>query len=274
MIEPELLLSVTDLGVSVGPTELIGGIDLSVTAGEWLSVIGPNGAGKTTLLRALAGLTPHRGSIRVAGLDVSTASPRQLAHRLAVVVQTPTVPERITVRDLVLLGRTAHLGWLQSEGRRDHQLVEQMLIRLALDPLAERDVATLSGGELQRVLLARALVQEPQLLLLDEPTSALDLGHQMEVLDLVDQLRREHGVTVVSTMHDLSLAGEFADRLLLLDRGRIAAQGTPVEVLQAELVERIYRTPVTVLPPDPAQGRQGPVVLQRRPARPSPRPDR
>ncbi len=269
MIEPDNLLSANDLGVWVGPTQLIGAIDLTVVAGEWVSVIGPNGAGKTTLLRALAGITPYFGSVRVAGLEVSAASPRALAHRLALVVQSPIVPERITVRDLVLLGRTAHLGWLQSEGRHDHWLVDRMLARLALEPLAARDVATLSGGELQRVLLARALVQEPQLLLLDEPTSALDLGHQMEVLDLVDQLRREHGVTVVSTMHDLSLAGEFADRLVLLDRGRIARQGPPTEVLEADLVERIYRTPVTVLPPDPAQGRHGPVVLQRRPVRPS-----
>jgi len=256
-----------DIGVTVPgahrrrPSVLLAGVDLTAAPGEWLTIVGPNGAGKSTLLRAVAGLHPYTGSITVGGHQVRATPPRLLATRIAMVVQQPTIPVATTVADYVLLGRTAHLGWLQREGRRDRLLVAGVLGRLNLDRFAERHLETLSGGELQRVLLARALVQQPDVLLLDEPTSALDVGHQVEVLELVDRLRAEHGLTVLSTMHDLTLAGEFTDRLLLLDRGRPVRDGTPTEVLEPELLRRTYGAEVTVLPPDPAQGRRGPVVV-------------
>lgn len=267
--EPVTVVRADQLTVTVrprgrAPIDLVGGIYLSVVAGEWLTVIGPNGAGKSTLLRAMAGLMPYHGSLRVGEHEVATASPRTLARQLAVVVQRPTIPVATTVADHVMLGRTAHLGWLQGEGVRDRVLVAEVLDQLGLTAMADRDLATLSGGELQRVLLARALVQQPRVLLLDEPTSALDVGHQMEVLALVDALRRDHGLTVISTMHDLTLAGEFTDRLVLLDGGAVVRQGTPVEVLDPTLLEQTYRTAVTVLGPDPTQGRRGPVVIPRR----------
>lgn len=243
------------------PAVLLDGVDLTVAPGEWLTIVGPNGAGKSTLLRAVAGLRPYAGSITACGHEVRTTSPRVLATRIAMVAQQPIIPVATTVADYVLLGRTAHLGWLQREGRRDQLLVAEVLAQLSLDRFADRHLETLSGGELQRVLLARALVQQPAVLLLDEPTSALDVGHQLEVLELVDELRTDHGLTVLSTMHDLTLAGEFTDRLLLLDDGRPVRDGTPVEVLEADLLRRTYGAEVTVLPPDPAAGRRGPVVV-------------
>lgn len=270
MLTPDPVVSARDVQVAVAvpgrkdPAVLLTGVDLSVAPGEWMTIVGPNGAGKSTLLRAVAGLRPYAGSIVVAGGEVRGTPPRTLATRIAMLVQQPTIPIATTVADYVLLGRTAHLGWLQREGRRDRDLVAGVLAQLHLQRFADRHLETLSGGELQRVLLARALVQQPAVLLLDEPTSALDVGHQLEVLELVDQLRREHGLTVLSTMHDLTLAGEFTDRLLLLDAGRAVRDGTPVEVLEPELLRRTYGAAVTVLPPDPAAGRRGPVVVPLR----------
>jgi iron complex transport system ATP-binding protein len=241
-----------DVSVTLGRQRVLDAVSLRVGEAEWLGLIGPNGAGKTTLLRAAVGLVAYTGSIRVEEREVSACGRRELARRMALLPQTPRTPPELTVAEYVLLGRTPHIGYLALEGRADRVAAERALERLALLPFASRPLLSLSGGELQRVVLARALAQEARILLLDEPTSALDLGRQQQVLELVDELRRDTGLTVVSAMHDLSLAGQYAERLLLLDRGRVAAEGAPADVLSAALVAAHYGADVRVLHDDGA----------------------
>ncbi len=222
-------------------------VSASVDEGEWLTVIGPNGAGKSTLLRAVAGLVPRRGTIEIGADDGATLGRRQLARRIALVPQSPWLPPDMRVADYVLLGRTPHLGYLARESRRDLEAADAALLRLDLVELFSRRLGTLSGGERQRVVLARALAQEAPLLLLDEPTSSLDVGRGQQALELVDALRREIGLTVLAAMHDLTLAGQYADRLILLDAGKVVAAGGVRDVLTDELIARHYDADVRVL---------------------------
>jgi iron complex transport system ATP-binding protein len=244
--------------------DVVSGVDLEVRAGEWVGLIGPNGAGKTTLLHVLAGLLPRRevavtGLVTVAGVDPLRASRRVMARRVAVVPQRPVVPPGFTVRQYVLLGRHPHVGPWTGESRRDVAAVADALERLDLAAFARRPATDLSGGELQRVVLARAVVQQPAVLLLDEPTSALDIGHQQTVLDLVDRLRHEGSLTVVAAMHDLTLAGQYADRLVLLDAGQVVADGPASHVLTPELLAKVYEARVRLIEtPD------GPAVVPMR----------
>jgi iron complex transport system ATP-binding protein len=221
-------------------------VSLDVGDGEWLALIGPNGAGKTTVLRALCGLVPFTGSVTIGGKAAAALKRRELARLLAFVPQTPETPPEMTVSEYVLLGRTPYIGYLGSETHADGDAAGRALDRLELRPLAERRLGSLSGGELQRTVLARALAQEAPILLLDEPTTALDLGRQQQVLEIVDSLRAD-GLTVVSTLHDLTLAGQYADRLVLLDRGEVVAEGSPEEVLSVRNVESYYDANVRVV---------------------------
>ncbi|MGK5737397.1 ABC transporter ATP-binding protein [Micromonospora sp. URMC 103] len=249
-------VEVRDLRVALGGTPILAGVDLTVTAGEWVTVIGPNGAGKSTLLRAVGGLLPAPGAVTLFGTPIGSLPRRERARVVATVAQSPVVPAGMSVLDYVLLGRTPYIPPLGRESAADLAVVHEVLDRLDLAGFSRRELATLSGGERQRVFLARALAQGATLLLLDEPTSALDIGHQQEVLDLVDQLRREHGLTVLATMHDLSIAGEYADRMVLLAAGRVAAAGTPREVLTEGLLAEHYRASVRVV-----DGEHGPLVV-------------
>ncbi|GIF74260.1 ABC transporter ATP-binding protein [Asanoa siamensis] len=240
-------VDVHGLHVTLGKTPILRGIDLSVAAGEWVAVIGPNGAGKSTLLRALGGLLPTAGAVSLLGTPVERMRRRARARTVATVAQAPVVPPGMSVFDYVLLGRTPFVSLLGRESATDLAAVRALLDRLDLAGFGGRELDTLSGGERQRVFLARALAQEPSLLLLDEPTSALDIGHQQEVLELVDTLRRDQGLTVVATMHDLSIAGGYADRLVLLAEGVVVAAGTAREVLTEEILSRFYRARVRVV---------------------------
>jgi iron complex transport system ATP-binding protein len=240
-------LDVEGLGVRLGGGEILRDVTLEVTAGSWGCVIGPNGAGKTTLLHAVAGLAPFEGRVGLWGQELRAYPRRERARLVALVPQQPVIPEGVTVEDYVLLGRTPHLGVLGTERRSDLVAVERALGRLELVWAAERRLDTLSGGELQRVVLARALAQEAPLLLLDEPTTGLDLGHQIRVLELVDELRREDGLTVLSTMHDLTLAGRFADRFALLSHGRLVAKGSRTDVLDAAVIAEHFGASVQVI---------------------------
>jgi iron complex transport system ATP-binding protein len=228
-------------------------LDLTVPGGARLGLIGPNGSGKTTLLRAIAGLVPHRGRVRIGDAPPGGLSRRELARRIALVPQSPAVPAGMTVTDYVLLGRTPYIPYLGTETRRDLAIVADVLDHLDLGAFAGRALDSLSGGERQRAVLARALAQQAPVLLLDEPTTGLDVGHQQQVMELVDTLRRDLELTVVSAMHDLTLAGQFADQLVLLDRGRIAAAGPPRAVLTEEVIARHYHASVRVLE-DPGGG--------------------
>jgi len=237
------------LGVSVAidGARLLEGVDLEVAEGEWVSVIGPNGAGKTTLVRAVAGLAPAGGIVELSGRRVGAMSTRQRSQTVALVPQNPVVPAGMTVVDYVLLGRTPHIPLFGVEGPADLAAAREVLEQLELTSLADRRLETLSGGELQRTFLARALAQAAPLLLLDEPTTSLDVGRQQEVLDLVDDLRTSRRLTVVSTMHDLTLAGQYADRLVMLAGGRVVASGSAEAVLTEAHVARYYGARVRVL---------------------------
>jgi iron complex transport system ATP-binding protein len=240
-------LACRQVDVSLGGVPILRGVDLSVGTGEWVSLLGPNGAGKSTLLRFVCGLVRGTGTLEIGGRSAASMSRRDRARLVALVPQAPTVPAGITVADYVLLGRTPHLSPLGVEGPGDLTAVHAALARLDLLGFADRVLSTLSGGERQRVFIARALAQGAPVLLLDEPTTALDVGHQQQVLNLVDQLRHEQGLTVLSTMHDLTLAGQYADRLVLLDAGRVVAAGTATEVLTEDNVRRYYGAHVRIV---------------------------
>jgi iron complex transport system ATP-binding protein len=233
--------------VEAGGRRIVDDVSLTVEPGSWVSLLGPNGAGKTTLLRVLAGLRRFGGTVRLGGRSLAELGRREAARQVALVPQIPILPPAMSVGDYVLLGRTPHLGVLAREGAGDRRAASDALSRLELDALADRALASLSGGELQRAVLARALAQAAPILLLDEPTTALDIGHQQQVLELVDSLRREQDLTVVAAMHDLTTASQYGDRVVLVDRGRIVADGSAPEVLTAERIERLYGARVRVV---------------------------
>ena len=240
-------LGLEGVSVTLGGARIVDRLSCAVEQGEWVALIGPNGAGKTTALRAIAGLVEYDGDVRVLARDARTLARKELARQIALVPQVPVIPGDISVRAYVLLGRTPHLGYFGSEGRTDLRAVDAALEQLDLVPFAERRLDTLSGGERQRATLARALAQDAPVLLLDEPTAALDMGRQQQVLEIVDRLRARRGLTVLSTMHDLTLAGQYADRLLLLDGGHLVAAGTADEVLTRALITEHYGAEVEVV---------------------------
>jgi len=233
--------------VELGGRPVVDGVSFSVERGEWVTLIGPNGAGKTTLLRSVAGLIGHRGEIRLDGDPIRRLRRRDVARRVAVVPQSPLLPGGMTVHEYVLLGRTPYVSYMGSESRHDVAAAEAAVARLDLAELADRELGTLSGGERQRAVLARAIAQQAPLLLLDEPTSALDAGRQQEAMELIDTLRLDAGLTVVGAMHDLTLAGQYASRLILLSSGRVVAHGAAGEVLTEPLIAEHYGARVRVL---------------------------
>ena len=236
--------------VVLGGRPVVDGIDLEIAAGEWLAVIGPNGAGKTTLLRAIARLVPYSGSIALDGRETRDLHRTELSRLVAVVPQDPSTPPWMTVSEYVLLGRTPHLGPLAKEGTQDREVAARALDRLDLLGYRGRLLGTLSGGERQRVVVARALAQEARIVLLDEPTASLDIGHQQQALELLDVLRAESGLTLVAAMHDLTLAAQYADRMVLLDAGRVVADGTPRDVLTEALIGTHYEAAIQVVDVD------------------------
>jgi len=240
------MIETRDLWVRFGPVAAVRGLSLRAEAGGWTALIGPNGAGKTSALRALAGLAVYEGEVLIEERDARRLGRRAVARLVAFVPQKPETPPALTVAEYVLLGRTPHIPYLGGEGRCDREAATQALRRLELERFAGRALGSLSGGELQRAVLARALAQEAPVLLLDEPTTALDLGRQQLVLELVDALRRD-GLTVVTTMHDLTLAGQYAEHLVLLNEGSIVAEGTAAEVLSAPNVSAHYGANVRVV---------------------------
>jgi iron complex transport system ATP-binding protein len=240
------VIETRDLWVRFGPVAAVRGLSLRAESGGWTALIGPNGAGKTSALRALAGLVPFDGEVRIEDQDAGRLGRRALARLIAFVPQKPETPPELTVAEYVLLGRTPHISYLGGEGKRDREAAARALRRLDLEEFAQRPLGSLSGGELQRAVLARALAQEAPILLLDEPTTSLDLGRQQLVLELVDELRQE-GLTVVTTMHDLTLAGQYAEHVVLLDGGSVVAEGSAAEVLSAANLAAHYGANVRVI---------------------------
>lgn len=228
------------------PKPALDSVDLSVPDGTLYAVLGPNGSGKSTLMRALLGGIPSQaGTVRIAGRSLADWDRRELARHVGAVPQAEAMPFPVSVRDLVSMGRFPHLGALSPEGPDDRRAVAEALDRCEVTHLAQRDVQTLSGGELQRVRIARALAQQPHALALDEPTASLDIRHEMAILQLLRGAADE-GITVFLITHHLDLAARFADRILLLDSGRVVADGTPSEVYLADTLQKVYRWPVDV----------------------------
>jgi iron complex transport system ATP-binding protein len=247
------MLNIDQLSVRYGASVAVQAVSESAAAGEWIGLIGANGAGKSSLLRAVAHLVPYDGEVRVGDQEIGRLSTRRRARLVAYVPQQPELPGGMSVLDYTLLGRTPHIGYFGVESRQDRRHCAEVLDRIGLADLADRLLSTLSGGELQRAVLARALAQQAPVLLLDEPTSALDLGRRVDALELVDELRRERGLTVLSAMHDLTLAAQFADRLVLLSAGRVVASGPPAGVLDEELLSASFGGRVRVLTDEDGQ---------------------
>ena len=239
-----------NVGVRLGQATVLDDVSIGISAGEWIAIVGPNGAGKTTLLSVMAGLLGSSGTVSIDGHNLARLSPRQRARMLAYVPQQPEVPPGMSVNSYVLLSRTPHLSPLGVEGPRDFAIVEEVLDQLDLIGLGHRNLESLSGGELQRCHLARALAQSTPIVFLDEPTASLDLGHQQQALDLIERLRRERQITVVMTMHDLTLAAQYSDRIALLSDGRVVAEGSPSQVLESNHLSTLYRARVKVLKVD------------------------
>ncbi|MBO1417223.1 ABC transporter ATP-binding protein [Streptomyces sp. FH025] len=254
-------LAAHGLGLRYGERTIIDGLDLELPGGAVTAIVGPNACGKSTLLRGLVRLLdPAVGTVTLDGADIHRMPARALAKRMGLLPQQPVTPEAVTVEALVRLGRYPHQRMLSPWSKADQAAVEEALERTGTAELRDRQVDRLSGGQRQRVWIALALAQETDLLLLDEPTTFLDLRHQLDVLDLVADLHAEAGRTVVMVLHDLGQAARYADHLVVLKDGRLAAAGPPDEVLTAELVEAVFGVPCRVVP-DPETGT--PLVVPR-----------
>ena len=252
-------LELRDLRVDIGGRPIVSGISMLVPDGEFAGLLGPNGSGKSTILKAIyRALRPAAGQILLDGADLLRLRPRAAARRIAVVAQESPVDFGFTVSELVMIGRTPHKGPFDRDGDSDREIAADAIERVGCADLADRTFHTLSGGEKQRALIARALAQQPDHLLLDEPTNHLDIRYQTEILELVAGL----GVTVLAAVHDLSLAGLFCDTVHLLDRGRLAAAGPPAEVITPAVIRAVYGADVLVVS-HPENG--APQLMQRRP---------
>jgi iron complex transport system ATP-binding protein len=242
------MLRTESLHVSYGSKTVLQDISLEVSPGKILALIGPNGAGKTSLVRAVSGTVPvGSGGVYVNDRDLSQYSTTQRARVLAVVPQARQLGGAYTVDQAVMMGRTAHMSWLGRESEADRAAVHLALQQTNLLDFAQRSIAQLSGGEQQRVLLARALAQSTPVLLLDEPTNHLDLQHQTNLLALVKRLAKEKKLAVMMAMHDLNLVSFFADQVALLVEGRLICAGPPQDVIQADFISEAYQTPVEIV---------------------------
>lgn len=240
-------LEVNDVDSYYGTKKVLEKVDFSVDKGEFFGVIGPNGSGKTTLLRCISGvLKPRSGVVRVNGLNVYTLGERKIAKHIAVVPQASAINFSFTALEIVMMGRNPHISRFRMENERDYKIAENAMELTNTKHLALRPIDTLSGGEQQRVIIARALAQEPKLLLLDEPTVHLDISHQLEIMELIRRLNRDNDIVVVAVFHDLNLAAQYCNRLMLLDSGKVSSIGTPHDVLTPENIRKTYHVDVLV----------------------------
>ena len=241
------MLTVENLQAGYGDKRVLENVTLEVAAGQFLGLLGPNGCGKTTLLRAIRGtLPPQGGCVRLEGRDLQSISKQSLARTMAYLPQDLVVELDFTVRELALMGRSPHLSRFATESDEDRRAADAAMQRADVLHLADRPVTALSGGERRRALIAMCLAQEPRIFLLDEPTNHLDLAHQLSILDLLLRLNREAGLVVVAVFHDLNLAAEYCDRVLMLDRGQVVAVGPPVDVLTIERIRSVYGVTVSL----------------------------
>ncbi len=263
MTEATCAIEATGLDFEYRPAApVLTGVDLRAESGRLVCVLGPNGSGKTTLLRCLLGrLIPKAGTIRLDDRDLADYGPKALARRLAYVPQVPGSAFGFTTMELVLMGRLAHTGLLGLAGRHDREVAGQAMRMTETTDFASRTLAELSGGEAQRVMIARALAQQPAVMLLDEPTSQLDIRNQLMIYTMMRRLAHEWPMAVVCVSHDVNLAARFADRLVLMRRGRVAAAGGPEDVIREDVLERVYDVAVDLIPA--GDGAEAPLVRAR-----------
>jgi iron complex transport system ATP-binding protein len=242
-------LRAEELVFSYNHKPILDGVNLELCPGEMVGLVGPNGAGKSTLVNLLSrALMPQRGHVWLNDHTLDQLSSEYVARRVAVVPQMFDVPTGFTAHEIVMMGRTPHLGWLKSESARDDEIVREAMIATGTWQLANRLVNRLSGGERQRVIFARALAQEPQILLLDEPTAHLDVTHQIEVMDIARRLKQERPLAILGVFHDLNLAAQYCDRIILLKDGRVFAAGAPASVITSDVLRAVYGIDMCVLP--------------------------
>jgi iron complex transport system ATP-binding protein len=241
------VLSLKNVGLRYGQSWALRDLDLDVRPGELLGVMGPNGSGKSTLLKVMDGiLKPHEGAVSLKGRPVSSYTRSELASVIAMVAQESYFRFSFSTLEVVLMGRFPRLGRFQFEGKRDMAVAYKALGAAHCLELAERSIHELSGGEKQRVLIARALAQEPTVILLDEPTSFLDLRYKKEIFDLISSLARDAGMSVLAVSHDIDLAAQYCDRMVMLKEGHVYSAGVPSEVITASNIEAVYECPVMV----------------------------
>jgi len=234
-------LEMQGITLTYGDKKVVEEVTFQVLPGEIVGIVGPNGSGKSTIIKALSRvIAPHSGRVFINDRDISRIPRKELSVLVGVVPQTPILPSAFTAFDIVLMGRNPHLGLFQYEGPKDIEITWQAMKQTSTQPLAERRISELSGGEIQCVVIARALAQETEAILLDEPTANLDISRQIEILDLIKGLCQKNKLAVVVALHDLNLAVHYCDRLLLINQGRIHAEGTPAEVITAQNLEEVY----------------------------------
>jgi len=234
-------LELQNVWLAYGSEVVVRDITFKVMPGEIVGLIGPNGCGKSTIIKAVSRVIPlHSGKVFLDGKDVSRLPRQELARLLGVVPQMPLLPNAFTAFEIVLMGRNPHLGLFQYEGEKDLAIAWQAMERTATQSLAQRRIGELSGGEIQRIVIARVLAQEPKSILLDEPTANLDISHQVEILDLIKNLCLTNKLTVVIALHDVNVAAQYCNRLLLINNGRVHAEGTPREVINPRNIKEVY----------------------------------
>ncbi|PIG95215.1 ABC transporter ATP-binding protein [Gloeocapsopsis sp. IPPAS B-1203] len=257
-------LSTQRLTLAYDKAAIIKNLDLAIPKGKMTALVGANGCGKSTLLRGLARLLkPRSGAVYLDAKDVFKLSTKQVAKQLGILSQSPVAPEGLTVKDLVACGRYPYQSWLQQWSPEDERLVELALATTAMTEFAERELDTLSGGQRQRAWIAMALAQDTEILLLDEPTTFLDLAHQIEVLDLLQELNHLQGRTLVMVLHDLNQACRYVDYLVALKQGGIYAHGTPQEVMTEEVVREVFGLDSRIIA-DPVAGTPMCIPLSRK----------
>jgi len=235
------MIEVERLCLSYGKKEVVRDISFSLVPGRIIGIVGPNGCGKSSIVRAISRvLKPVSGSIKLNGREITCFSHKELACLLGVVPQIPLLPSGFTAFEVVLMGRNPHLGFFQYEGYADYTIARKAMEQTGVTHLAESRVGELSGGEIQSIVIARVLTQQPQVILMDEPTSSLDIGRQTEILDMVRQMCREHKMAICIVLHDLNLAVQYCDRLILINNGRIVSEGTPEQVITKETISEVY----------------------------------
>ncbi|HAG01288.1 MULTISPECIES: ABC transporter ATP-binding protein [Paenibacillus] len=242
------MLVAQGLSKAYGRTQVLSEVELRVGKGEWWGIIGPNGSGKSTLMQLLSGVErPSKGSVRLLDREIGSYSRKALARIVAVLQQEGLDPTDFTVREVLEMGRYPFLNWLGREEQDAAPLIDSIMEKLELRDIQERRLTELSGGQRQRVALGKVMVQEPSLLMLDEPTTYLDIHYQLQFMEMVDAWRQASEITVISVLHDLNLAAQFCDKLLVLHEGRVAGMGSPEEVLTEAYISRIFRVMPSVV---------------------------